>query len=482
MGACGSQNQPREAGALLLLEKRCRVVKLSPGRLFLESPILIVFAICSAFAIVRMAMVPGDADIFWQEWLGRLILTTGHIPNALGAEVSSAPGSPWIAHEWLFSMAYAWLQQHAAGNVALALLMACALGAFAVTALRALDLGASVLATSLMLVVTLVVATPALGLRIQMTSWLFAALLLAILPHKRVRWVLLPLTVLWANVHASVVLAPLFIGIYGAGRALEGRRDGASLGLLAVLCAVLTAASPLGLALPMYAISTLRSPAGPLTNEWKLPADAVLALAIVCITAIAFAPRSRVGTAERFVTLALFLMMAGARRHVPLFFIGAGPFAAAAFPLRSYGLVAQSRLAAALGAFVGIVAYIAVLLNVPAIGPLPAPLPVSATRYIARLPSARLFCNDFAWCGMLVGLPRVRVFLDGRGDPFPARVWADYKIIHLEEGWNAALARNGLDTVLIARTDALAPRIAHSASWLRVYRDGTYEVYRRSPG
>lgn len=453
----------------------------SPARGFLESPVLIVFAVCAGFAIVRMAMVPGDGDIFWQQWLGVVILTTGHIPHALGNEVTSAVGSPWIAHEWLFSTAYAWLQMHGVGIIALMALMACALGALAITALRALDLGASILSTMIVLVITLLAATPALGLRVQVTSWLFVALLLAILPHKRARWLLLPLTLAWANVHASVVLAPIFIGVYAAGRALDDPRDGKSIAVLAFLSAALTIMSPLGIALPIYALSTLWSPAGPLTNEWKHPADSILALAVVCVTAAAFAPRSRVGSGERLITLALFVMMAGARRHVPLFFIGAAPFVAAAFPLRSYALVARSRWAAAFGALVSMVAFIAVLLAVPAIGQLPAPLPTAATRYIASLPSARVFCNDFAWCGMLVGRPRVRVFLDGRGDPFPASVWADYKTIHLGPGWNEALIRNGLDTVLVARTDALAPRIARSGSWLRVYRDRDYEVYRRAP-
>ncbi len=448
--------------------------------MFLNSPVLIVFVVCSAFAIVRMAMVPGDGDIFWQQWLGSVILRTGHIPHALGSEVSSAVGASWIAHEWLFSAAYAWLQLHALGLIALAALMACTLGAFAVLALRSLDLGASVMATAGILVITLVVATPAVGFRVQVVTWLLAGVLLAIVPHRRWRWMLLPLTLLWANLHASVILAPLLIAMYAAGHAIDHRSDAKALGLLALGTAVLTAASPLGFALPVYAFATLSSPAGPLTNEWKPTADAVVALAFLCITAIALAPRSRVGMSERMIALALFVMMVGARRHVPLFFIAAGPFAAAAFPMKSYALISRSRIGSAFGALVAAAAFVWILLNVSAIGPLPSPLPTAAVRTIAALRNARVFCNDFAWCGMLVGRPGVRVFLDGRGDPFPAAVWADYKIIHLEPGWNAALERNRLDTVLLSRSDALAPRIARSHSWVRIYRDATYDVYRRA--
>jgi hypothetical protein len=301
-----------------------------------------------------MAMGPRDGDIFWQQWLGDVILTQGHIPHTLGTEVTSAIGSPWVAHEWLFSTAYAWLGMHGVGFVALAALVACAIISLALTAWRSLDRGASIVATMVVVLITQVAMTPSLGFRVQIASWLFAALLFAILPHKRSRWLLVPLTLLWANVHASAVLAPIVIGICAFGRALDDHEEAAPLALLTLLTAAATVATPLGLALPAYAFSTLTSPAGPLTNEWQRPPTTFLALAMAFIVAIAFAPRGRIGSGERLVTLALFLMMEGASRHVSLFFLGAAPYAAAAFPLRSYALAPRSSLATALGVLVSV--------------------------------------------------------------------------------------------------------------------------------
>jgi hypothetical protein len=323
--------------------------------------------------------------------------------------------------------------------------------------------------------------TPSLGFRVQIASWLFAALLFAILPHKRSRWLLVPLTLLWANVHASAVLAPIVIGICAFGRALDDHEEAAPLALLTLLTAAATVATPLGLALPAYAFSTLTSPAGPLTNEWQRPPTTFLALAMAFIVAIAFAPRGRIGSGERLVTLALFLMMEGASRHVSLFFLGAAPYAAAAFPLRSYALAPRSSLATALGVLVSGAAFVTVLFTSHVFGRSLQPLPISAARYITGLPQARVFCDDFAWCGLLLGHRGVQVFLDGRADPFPRRVWSEFRVVRFEKTWNDALTRNGLDTVLVSKEDLLARRISRSGGWVRSYADRDYEVYRRLP-
>ncbi|MDQ6932007.1 MAG: hypothetical protein M3160_02390 [Candidatus Eremiobacteraeota bacterium] len=451
----------------------------SSARRFLESPIVVVFAICAGFAIVRMATVPGDGDIFWQRWLGSVILATREVPRALGDEVTSAVGSPWVAHEWLFSVAYAWLQMHGLGVIAVVGLAACVMGVLILTALRTLDLGASITSTIAAMVITTLTMMSGLGIRVQIVSWLFVTIFLKLLPQKRVRWILIILTVVWANLHASVVIAPIIIGAYGVGRTLDHRREGLPLALLTILTAAATLATPFGYVLPTYAFSILsNSLIHQLTTEWQAPSVWALLIGLLCIIPIALIPRDRIGSGERLVVLLLFLMMADAVRNMPLFFIGAAPLAAAALPFRSRVLVAESANAVAFGLFVSVGTFVTILLTVHAFGKASAPLPTFAAQYITNLPDTRVFCNDFAWCGMVVGHPGVRVFLDGRADPFPRSVWADYKTIRFESTWNSALRRNGLNTVLVARTDGLTRRLSTSALWVRVYSDRYYEVYR----
>jgi len=425
-----------------------------------------------------MRTAPGDGDIFWQRWLGGVILANRGIPRAIGNEVTSAVGSPWVAHEWFFSSVYVWLQIHGFVMIALMGLMVCAIGAIALTALRALNCGASIPSTIVTMFIVTLAMIPALAFRVQIISWLFVAVFLAILPHKRLRWVLIVLTIVWANLHASVILAPILVGAYGVGRTLDDRREGLSFALLTVLTAAATLATPFGYHLPAYAFSILSNSLVPLTTEWRKPGLGTISVAFCGLVAIAFSPRNRVGSGERLVTLVLLLMMADAVRQMPLFFIGAAPFAAAAFPFRSASLIADSKSAVAFGLFVSLGTLVTILLTVHALGKPSTPLPKTAAHYITNLHNPRVFCNDFSWCGMIVGQRSVRVFLDGRADPFPRTVWADFKTSHFDAAWNAALSRNGLNTVLVGRTDALRRRISTSSQWVRVYNDRYYEVYR----
>lgn len=453
----------------------------APARLFFGSPVLIAFAICAAYVAARTVAAPQDGDLWWQYWLGETILRNGEIPRRLGEEVSSAPGAPWVAHEWLFGSALAWLQPRGLGAAALVGLIACALLAFAIASLRALALGASIVATTALGIVAVLSAAPAMGFRVQVVAWLFVSLVLAALPHPRARRLIVPATVVWANLHASAVLAPVLIALYGLGRALERRGEGRSwLALTAVASAALLA-TPLGLALPVYAVATLASPAGAFTAEWQRPGGLALLLAIALVAAAARAPRGVVGSGERLVTLGLFAMFAASARHAPLFVLGAGPFAAAAFPLRTPALVAATRGALALNAAASAAALVVALLTLHPVDASVPPPPAGAVAYVTALPRARVFCNDFAWCGRIVGRPGMRVFLDGRADPFPTTVWSDYGRIRFGPAWRETLDRNALDTVLVARRDALAVRLSRSREWERVYRDRDYAVYRRKP-
>lgn len=345
---------------------------------------------------------------------------------------------------------------------------------------RSLELGASIPAAIVVIVVTfLTLAYSLIGFRVQYVTWLFLALLLAALPRSRSRWLLLPLTLLWANLHASAVLAPVLIAVYALGRGADHPGERAQLASITVLCALATCATPLGLAVPEYAISTLgASAATAFTTEFQTPPAVLISGAIAVALAAAFAPRDRVGSGERLIIVVLFLMMIGSARQSALFFLGAGPFAAAAVRLRSYALVASGPLAAAFGALAAGVALIVVLVAAPSIGPHLRPLPESAAAYIEQQPHARLFCADFAWCGLVVGSPGVRVFLDGRADPFPRRVWIDNQAILGDPDWAAILARNALNLVLVAKEGHLARELSASNAWVLGYADGNYEVFR----
>src|SRR5690349_8345937 len=88
-----------------------------------------------AFAITVLAVRPvviaaiypvGDPDLWWVAAAGRLIRATGRVPTQNTFSFTN-PGHPWVMHEWLFAVPYAWMLERV-GPSALALLAAIACG------------------------------------------------------------------------------------------------------------------------------------------------------------------------------------------------------------------------------------------------------------------------------------------------------------------------------------------------------------------
>jgi hypothetical protein len=74
----------------------------------------------------------------------------------------------------------------------------------------------------------------------------------------------------------------------------------------------------------------------------------------------------------------------------------------------------------------------------------------------------------------------VRTFLDGRCDPFPARVWNDYlSVQRVSPRWAQVLSHWKVDSVLVDRKNSLAQAIALRRDWHLFYRDSRYEIFLR---
>ena len=92
-----------------------------------------------------------------------------------------------------------------------------------------------------------------------------------------------------------------------------------------------------------------------------------------------------------------------------------------------------------------------------------------------------VFCADFAWCGFMVGAPHIQVFLDGRADPYPPRVWNDFvAIVRLHVGWRERLRARSVDAVIVARDAPLDQALAAIAGWRSAYADRRYRLWLRS--
>jgi hypothetical protein len=450
------------------------------------------------FLSTAIAFPAGDGDLAWQRWLGASIARTHAIPRTLGSETFSAPNAVWVPQEWAFALAAAAARSGGpwfifAGGVALA-----AVAALAIAARHAERRGASPRAVALCTAFAGFALFESFGVRAQVVAWpLLAAFVWALEWESPWCYAALPLAALWSNLHASAVLAPVLAGIYALGAALEERGLGPRSRRAALLTAgavVAICCNPFGWHLPAYAVSLFGNPIKTYISEWKVtdlddPSFAFGALPLLLLGTICGARRE--GRWSDLLILAAFtVLLLSAARNVGLFGLVALPLVAPALSRRvpffaASPPVAPSRadrlFAVALPA-IALAMALVVAVQLVRTAPPPTGLADAPLAALEKLPGDhRLLCADFAWCGLVVGVPHVRVFLDGRADPYPPAVWDDFAaIVRVTGAWRATLDRRAVDAVVVKAGAPLDQALALDRGWRAAYADKTYRLWLRS--
>lgn len=455
----------------------------------------------SAIFIARFAVGawfdPGrNGDIAWQQWLGRQIIHSGHLPLMLGPEAFAASGAPWVPQEWALSL----LVSLTIGTTLfpLMVLLTTAAGAATLlfTAWSAKRLGASTAATALCTAFVAFSMVESYGIRAQVFAWALLGGVMFVLRtcEGRARWWIVPLTVIWANLHASATLAPVLLALWTLGLALQDRAWTSRVrqyAILTVACAGAMFLTPLGYRLPLYAVALLQSPIRFGIQEWQ-PADlSAVSFVLGPLVLIAATAILGVGRARRFPEFLLFAALSWmaftALRNSPVCAIVLAP--AVAQRLTSY-LPQRLRINAIFSerpvvAILYCTTLMAAALSATTLARTPAftngTLPNHAIAQLAEVPGThQVLCEDFAWCSTALFYPNLREFIDGRCDPFPLPVWKDFETVSkAETGWQSVLERRNVDAVVAKRTSKLGRALPHLRQWRQVYADKTYRVYIR---
>ncbi len=437
-----------------------------------------------------------DGDIAWQHWLGLQILHSGHIPLALGAEAFTAPGALWVPQEWALSLLVALTLGTPWFVLLVALTTLAGMATLVLTAWSARRLGSSTIATAIAVLCVAFSMVESYGIRAQVFAWAMLAAVMFVLrcSHGRARWWIVPLVALWANLHASALLAPALLALWTLGVAIEDRGWSARVrqyALLTLACAGAVFLTPLGYHLPLYAIALVQSPIRVAINEWQ-PSDitatsfALGALVLILVTCVFGVERSR-----RWPEILLFAAVAwlafSAVRNVPICAIVLAPAVAqrltAYLPerLRINAMFSERPVTALLyvGTFIG--AALAALTLATSAEFTRGNLPVRAIAALKSIPGTHnLYCEDFAWCSLALAYPNVREFIDGRCDPFPLPVWNDYETVFGAKGqWRQILNRRGVNAIVVDKKRALAHALPLWHSWRLVYADTTYRLFVR---
>jgi hypothetical protein len=456
----------------------------------------IVAVFCARFLMGAWFYAGHDGDLAWQQWLGSYILHAHHLPQHLGRETFTAPGSPWVPQEWAFSVAVAWFSTHGRFSVLAVLSVLAAAISLVLVAYRAHRRGASTFATAFVTACTGFAMLQAFGVRAQIFGWLFLSVVLLVLDLENA-WMFLALiaVALWANVHASVLIAPVVIGAWAIGTWIEDRAWSVRVERNMVIAAgslVAVCFTPLLWHLPLYAVKLETSVIRSAIAEWQ-PPDVLFPgltwgllplLAICCYFGIA-APRERWRDGMLFAVAAL---MAGiAVRHIPLAAMILAPMAAqrlsSAVPSHArINAVMQEHFSEALIYVCSAIVCGVIVLDLAHLPQISGvTLPKTAIVSLADLRGTHnLYCEDFAWCSLALQKDNLRTFLDGRCDPFPYSVWSDYLAVErVSPSWNRVLKRWNVDAVLVAKSNSLAQALQLRRDWHIFYHDRRYEIFLR---
>ena len=468
-------------------------------------------------ALYFLADNEADNDLWVHLFSGRRILERGAVPRLDDASYTAA-GLPWVDHEWLTQVLFAWMFAHG-GSTALWLLK---LGIALLTAwLVWLPLARHARAWWVrgpVMVLALAALSRGYAVRPQIVTMLGVAALLAWLERRdgRLHWsefaAVAAAFVLWSNAHGAVVVGLGILALCAAEPWLK-----AALGVtpapatlhraaLALPIALLAAAivaiclTPYGADLFAYVIRELRAP-HPL-SEWQPVALAdpaqrpfLLMLAALVVT-LPFARLLRRHWWWAGLVAGLAVLALRQQRHTPLFALcAAAPLADQCDAALSW-LAARSRLrfsAAATALLALAVAAFAVAQLALLGGRLArergalvydaADYPVGAVRYLAARGLHGNLALPLDWGGYALWhlAPAVAVSLDGRfATVYPPPVVADgFAFFRGDADPAAARLLDAYPTSLVLVPRGLPTPLDHRDEWRLLYTDEIAALYAR---
>jgi hypothetical protein len=478
-----------------------------------------------------------DGDTGWHLRTGEWILAHHQVPH-LDLFSFSRPGAPWFAWEWLWDVIFALL--HQAGGLAAVVLASATV--ICLTTMGLFRLVRRKCNNGLVAIAVTLLATGACSIHWLARPHLFTLLFFVVTLHITERaaagrtnllaW-LVPLTLLWTNMHGGFFVVFLVLACYigsdllNAAIESDGERRSSFLRstrpwlATGFGCLAVTFINPYGWGLHKHIVEYISDPyylqhVGEFQAvNFHSPAvvyfEPLMILALV--TALWDARHRRF--AEVFLSLGWLHLALIAQRNLPL-------FAIAASPLVARGVVAAINAApqARLSAWIGRTArwfetscasvettdrlwrtHLASAIPLLFVGALllapkpagakftatydPARFPVGAIPVLRAPETHHIFAEDQWGDYLIYGLyPSKRVFIDGRSDFYGDDFGVAYlDLINVQPGWEKTLDKYDIDTIAISPKFALASTLKISRDWRVVHDDGVSVVFRRAvPG
>lgn len=502
----------------------------TPWRDRTERDLFVVLMLVASLMAFRVLV---DVDLPGHLAYGLVHLQTGAL-QAAEPYSYTAPGHPWINHEWAFELLIA-VVYSACGQAGLLALQGFAwLGVGFAVAWLVRRQTSDFPPAAVLFVLFAAQAYPSVSIRPQLVTFLSFAVTLLLLERARagkVRglWLVPPLMAAWTNFHGGFLAGLGVLGLYVVGalgdtllrRPVHGEqgdqplpaRTAALFSVAGLLAVAGTFVNPYGPGLHAWLKWSLEIP-NPHVSEWRsveLDLQGVTYLASVALVGAALIARGprRVPLAHALPLLVTAALGLKHVRHVPFFMIEACAFAAGAVALLYRRLVPRDPEADLTAAEHRRMRAVAAALLVAAVGvrfglgdvrlrlkaDSSAAWPTGAILHVDELlrrrqaegapPLDMLVFFDWAQLAIWRWHPLVRVHYDGRHRTcYPMEIEHEHFDYFLEpqpEGdWRRALTSWPTEAVLVP-TGALSDRrMRDEPGWRLVYTDRVGSLYLRA--
>lgn len=461
-----------------------------------------------------------DADAGWHIRTGQYILDHHTVPHQ-DLYSFSKPGAPWYAWEWGSDVVFGWLER-LAGLKGVVLFTGVMLAAFALTLVRRMVWRG----VHMFVAVTIsLLAVGSASIHFLARPHIFTLLFLSIAvwmveadrEHQSRRiWLLVPLTILWTNLHGGFLALIALLGLTAIGFALEAWSAGESLTLkaggapmwlnagrylsLAAACAAVTLINPYGYLLHVHLYEYLRSDwIKSVIQEFMSPSfrdenmmQFELLLIVGLIAAGGMVRRKRFVEA---IWVVFFAHMALASvRHVPVYVTVAGP--AIAYEVAGWWTTWSrhaskksipyifNQIAADAGAGfrrTSIWPFAVVTALTLTGAPIPWPKDFPEIKFPAELVhahaaeilSSRVLTSD-QWGDYLIYVnPSQKVFVDGRSDFYGPEVGNEYlRLTGAAPDWRELLRKYDFNLVLLPKETPIVQLLQTQPEWRVSANDG----------
>ena len=460
-------------------------------------PIAALIGLAVLATAMFSATTLNDGDSWWHLTTGEWILSRGEIPHADPFSLTMA-GARWTAHEWLADVLFA-LAFRMSGWAGVTLLTGLAAGAAAFLVSRHLARFLSGPALIMVALLGLGLIAPGLLARPHMlalpclAAWMIG-LMAARDADRAPSLMLLPVMIVWANLHGGFALGLALIGPFALEaliaavpeRRLVVFRQWSMFGLLALMATLITPHGVEGLIFPfkLLGMTSLAS-----IGEWQ-PSSferlGVLELTLLTLLALALSRPLRIAPLRLIQLLGTLHLALAHMRHQTILGIIA-PLLLAEPIAKALGESAEVRrterrispLWQAGVAFLA-AALIITRLMTPVTRTDALATPMSAVASVPETLRSQPVLNSYDFGGYLIS-KGIKPYIDGRTDLYGNAMMETYNAITKPspDALDAVVARHGIVWTMFNPNEPIVGLMDRRPGWHRLHADGFAVVHVR---